>query len=141
MAGIKTRPPSIKRFIKNTKKKNNNFFDKIFTKNYYLNYLKNLYKGAKKMKLITLNNFNNKTLYKIPDDTLFVEVCTQNGKTLDYNIKNGFCSCWNLNRIKKTFNFGDGTIKDFLSYAEDNKNYAKFYKIVWFYFRKTKNKK
>ena len=35
---------------------------------------------------------------------------------------NSLFSIWDMNRIKNAFNFGHGTIKDFMQYANNNKN-------------------
>ena len=38
----------------------------------------------------------------------------------------GFFTVWDSDRIKRAFNFGNGTLKDFKNYMENNKNYCLF---------------
>ena len=45
---------------------------------------------------------------------------------IDGAIKKGFCIIWDSERIKKAFNHGNGTEKDFNRYKKDNSKYCHF---------------
>lgn len=45
---------------------------------------------------------------------------------IDGAIKKGFCIIWDAERIKKAFNHGNGTEKDFNRYKKDNSKYCYF---------------
>ena len=59
----------------------------------------------------------------------FIEVCKKDTKNINDGIEKGFYNIWNDERIKKAFNFGNGTIKDFNNYMNDNKKYCYFKQI------------
>lgn len=47
----------------------------------------------------------------------------------DYALANEYYHIWTEDDIKHGFNNGHGTIKDFMRYAENNKQFAHFEKI------------
>lgn len=55
-----------------------------------------------------------------------IEICTQNGKSWQENLKNEFYSIWNNEKIKNAFKFGKGTFADLKNHIENNKKLAKF---------------
>ena len=54
------------------------------------------------------------------------QICKQNGKSKQCNLKNGLYTVWDMERIQKAFNFGKGTLKDFKKYIENNKSLSYF---------------
>ena len=60
------------------------------------------------------------------DKIIAYEIRKQNGKSKQCNLKNGLYNVWDMERIKKAFNNGNGTLKDFKAYMENNKQYAYF---------------
>lgn len=42
-------------------------------------------------------------------------------KTIEDSLKDGSFQVWNENRIKKAYNFGNGTMQDFLNRRKQNK--------------------
>ncbi len=60
---------------------------------------------------------------------MIYEVCKKHAEkfgSIDGAIKKGFCILWDAERIKKSFNFGNGTKKDFNRYKKDNSKYCYF---------------
>jgi hypothetical protein len=55
-----------------------------------------------------------------------IEISKQHDKNKTEAIKNGNFNEWTIERIKACFNFGNGTIKDFKNYMENNKQYCYF---------------
>lgn len=80
------------------------------------------------MKTLTRKYINGITDQSLKDDTLFLEFDKQ-GK-LENAIKQGLYAERNEKFIKNAFNFGNGTIKDFNRYVEDNKKYAEFIQVI-----------
>lgn len=66
----------------------------------------------------------------IKDDSLFVEVFKGKGLSTNDELKTGMYNEWNEKRIKRAFNFGNGTLKDFHNYVRDNTKYAEFIQLV-----------
>ena len=58
---------------------------------------------------------------EIPGGALYIEISVKNDELFNF---------WDIERITKAFNFGHGTEKDFLRYAENNQNFARFYKVA-----------
>ena len=60
---------------------------------------------------------------------MIIEVSIQNESFykggINQAIKDGYFNVWTDERIKKAFNFGNGTKKDFNRYKEANKSYCK----------------
>lgn len=57
-------------------------------------------------------------------DNFATEIDKGEGKTKSEAIKAGYFRAWTAERIKKAFNFGNGTMKDFNEYTENNKKYC-----------------
>lgn len=79
------------------------------------------------MKTLSRNYINNITALK--NDTIYLEVIKDN-RPLEIRLKAGDFIERNKNFIEEAFNFGNGTIKDFLHYVNNNKKYANFIKVV-----------
>ena len=47
-------------------------------------------------------------------------------KVKEISLKNGDFNIWDDERIKKAFNFGNGTRQDFFEYMKNNKKYVRF---------------
>lgn len=60
---------------------------------------------------------------KIPADAIAVEISGAQ-QTAQKKYNSGLFNCWSSERIKKAFNFGNGTIKDFENYINLNKKYC-----------------
>lgn len=59
----------------------------------------------------------------------YYEISRKNVKNVTEGIKKGLYNVWDDDRIKKAFNCGNGSIKDFENYMKDNKNNCYFKKI------------
>jgi len=57
-------------------------------------------------------------------DIIAIEISKSIGKTKQEAIKAGDFNEWTKERIKSAFNFGNGTMKDFSEYADNNKKYC-----------------
>ena len=55
-----------------------------------------------------------------------IEICTQNGKSWQENLKNEMYGIWNNEKIKNAFKLGNGTFADLKNHIENNKKLAKF---------------
>ena len=60
------------------------------------------------------------------DKIIAYEISKRNGKSKEQNFKNGLFNIWTMERIAGTFNFGNGTLKDFKTFMENNKQYVYF---------------
>lgn len=64
---------------------------------------------------------------------MIIEVSIQNESFykggINQAIKDGYFNVWTDERIKKAFNFGNGTKADFNRYKEDNKSYCKILEV------------
>ena len=60
------------------------------------------------------------------DKIIAYEISKRNGKSKEQNFKNGLFNIWTMERITGAFNFGKGTLKDFKTYMENNKQYVYF---------------
>lgn len=49
--------------------------------------------------------------------------------SIEKAIQEGYCINWDKEKIKAAFNYGDGTIKDFKNYMDNNKKICVFKKI------------
>lgn len=54
---------------------------------------------------------------------------TDKGLSLRQALQTGKYNIWNNDRIKGAFNFGNGSMKHFKEYMQNNKSYADFYKL------------
>ena len=64
---------------------------------------------------------------------MIIEISIQNESYynggISQAIKDGYFTEWTPERIKKAFNFGNGTQKDFLNYMQNNKGLCIFKEI------------
>lgn len=60
------------------------------------------------------------------DKALYLEISKQGSKNINEALKKGYYNEWNIERIKGAFNYGNGTIKDFKNYMNNNKCYCWF---------------
>ena len=60
------------------------------------------------------------------DKIIAYEISKHNGKSKEQNFKNGLYNVWDMERIKKAFNNGNGSISDFKKYVNNNKSLAYF---------------
>lgn len=71
------------------------------------------------------NDFTNSYFTDKKDpDTIAMEIFKGEGKTKQEAIKAGYFNIWTEKRIKGAFNSGNGTMKDFKEYMNNNKQYC-----------------
>jgi hypothetical protein len=70
------------------------------------------------------------SIINIKDDTLYLEVEKNGRKSIETRIKEGNYFERNEKSIKEGFNFGNGTIKDYEQYADNNCKYADFIQLI-----------
>lgn len=61
--------------------------------------------------------------HKIPNGTVAIEISGTH-QTAQKNYDLGLFNCWDSERIKNAFRFGNGTINDFKRYINLNKKYC-----------------
>ena len=69
------------------------------------------------------------------DKIIAYEISKRNGKSKEQNFKNGLFNIWTMERITGAFNNGNGTLKDFKIFMENNKQYVYFI-VIKKYFKK-----
>lgn len=60
---------------------------------------------------------------------MWLEISKQGSKKANEAIDKGNYNKWNESRIRRAFNFGNGTMKDFERYMKDNKDNAWFRRV------------
>ena len=74
------------------------------------------------MEQMTRGKFLTMTTWGLDDDAAFVEVLKTKNKSKADCIRDGEYLCRSKEIIKPWFNFGNGTMKDFLMYIKDNRD-------------------
>ena len=70
------------------------------------------------------------------DKIIAYEISKRNGKSKEQNFKNGLFNVWTMERITRAFNNGNGTLKDFKTFMENNKQYVYFIVIKKYFLKR-----
>ena len=83
---------------------------------------------AKIVNAITSSEYYSRDKHK---DAEYVEIFATK-KFAEKEVTAGGWNLWDIGRIQRAFNFGDGTIKDFKEYAKNNRQFATFINLKTF---------